>query len=220
MVVKIIGPRDKNHKGSYINTTSRSTSWSKGLSPFFLGPVSLPYAPTAAMVEAVNEKLATLKSENARAECQAILTAIHGSIEAKNVENAWQYSKVYEPYDDGGVPSRSWYTWRAMGFVNPRAVRYPMGHGAVPLYFWVDGKRLSYIEARKQLYIPIYSAAVKRTDAFQRLRGLYTAGPLTLWDFDGYDHLSLGMSYNDVMNCETRKMGHTFVLGMMLEGII
>ena len=40
MSIKIIGPKDK-HIGEYINTTSKSNNWSKGLSPFFLGPCEL-----------------------------------------------------------------------------------------------------------------------------------------------------------------------------------
>jgi hypothetical protein len=45
-------------------------------------------------------------------------------------------------------------------------------------------------------------------------------GEVAFWDFDGYDHVSLGMSLADVLHCEERKMGHAFVLAMMLEGLI
>jgi len=43
---------------------------------------------------------------------------------------------------------------------------------------------------------------------------------LYLLDFDGYDHKELDMSYDDVINCEKRKMGHAFVLAMLLEKYI
>ena len=104
-----------------------------------------------------------------------------------------------------------------------------MGKGAVPLYSWWDGKKYSYIEARQEIYIPIYAAAVRDTVAFEKLKRLYETmcnehlsvdDHLTLWDFDGYDHRKLGMTYEDVILCETRKMGHGFVLAMMLEGLI
>lgn len=39
-MIKVIGPKTKSKKDS-INTTSSSTNWSKGLSPFFLGPIKL-----------------------------------------------------------------------------------------------------------------------------------------------------------------------------------
>lgn len=38
--------------------------------------------------------------------------------------------------------------------------------------------------------------------------------------FDAYNHKELGMSYSDVMNLESRKMGHAFVLAMMLEKVL
>lgn len=186
MTVWLIGPRDARDPQA-INTTSRSTGWSRGLSPFLLGPVNC-----------------------------------YGGLVAQNVENAWQYSKVYKQHlIPDGEPSDEWFKWRDMGFARYRADRYPMGKGAIPEYSWWDGKRLSYIEARQEIYIPIYAAAVKGTSAFEKLKRLYEqTGELTLWDFDAYQHRALGMSYEDVILSETRKMGHAFVLAMMLEGLI
>jgi len=42
-------------------------------------------------------------------------------------------------------------------------------------------------------------------------------GELWLWDFDSYDYIKLGMTLQDVINCETRKCGHGFILAMMLQ---
>ena len=41
-------------------------------------------------------------------------------------------------------------------------------------------------------------------------------GELVLWDFDGYDHHELGMDLKEVLNDPERKMGHAFVLAMIL----
>jgi hypothetical protein len=61
-----------------IDTTSRSKTWTRGLSPFLVGPVEVD-------------------------------TGL-GTYIAKNVENAWQYSKVYmEHASDIGQPLVSWY---------------------------------------------------------------------------------------------------------------
>jgi len=49
--VKVIGPRDPKPEGLVINTTSRSTNWSKGLSPFFLGPCNLYRGHSALRME-------------------------------------------------------------------------------------------------------------------------------------------------------------------------
>lgn len=41
-MIYVIGPQNKAPDDAVvINTTSRSANWSKGLSPFFLGPVKL-----------------------------------------------------------------------------------------------------------------------------------------------------------------------------------
>jgi len=37
------------------------------------------------------------------------------------------------------------------------------------------------------------------------------------WDFDGYDYLAKNMTLKNVINDEKRKMGHAFVLSMLLQ---
>jgi hypothetical protein len=41
-----------------------------------------------------------------------------------------------------------------------------------------------------------------------------------LRDFDAYDHRSLGYTWGDVMNDPHRKMGHGFVLAMMIGNVL
>jgi hypothetical protein len=176
-----------------IDTTSRNpdVTLKKGLSPFYLGPVS----------------------------CYDGLTAA-------NVENAWQYSKVYPKHlDEHGEPTDEYFVWRNQGFKKTFADRYPMGKGEIPKYsYWkVEDKyqKLDYIEARKELYVPLYAKAVVKTPAFEYLKSKVDNGDnIALIDFDGYNHESLGMSLFDVINCKSKKMGHAFVLSMLLQGKI
>lgn len=170
-----------------VNTTSRSLIWSKGLSPFFLGPVKL-----------------------------------YGSHEALNVENGWQFSKIYEKHTGpDGEPNDQYWEWAKRGWADSYAHRYPMGKGAIPLYSYWDGKHLSYIEARKEIYIPLYAKAVKQSEAFAKLQELTNLGKdIYLTDFDAFNHKVMGMSYEDVINDPSRKMGHAFVLAMMLDHYI
>jgi hypothetical protein len=167
-----------------INTTSRSTNWSRDLSPFFCGPVDL-----------------------------------YGEYKAQNVENAWQYAKVYSKHvDQNNDPTDEYWEWAKSGWASSRAERYPMGKGAIPLFSYWDGDKLEYIEARKKIYAPLYSSAVEKTDAWAKLKKIYEESEdIILADFDAYDHRSLGMGYKAVLNSKTRKMGHAFVLAMMLE---
>lgn len=186
-MIYVIGPRDSRIFHA-INTTSRSNNWSKGLSPFFLGPV-------------------TLTGANNRV--------------AKNVENAWQFTKVYPEHLENDLPSQKYFNWARAGFQDQKAHRYPMGRGKRPAYSWWNGKKLGYIEARKEIYIPLYSQSVIQTKAFQKLKEKYEEEEnVWLWDFDGYNHRELHMSWEDVMDCEHKKMGHVFVLAMMLEGVL
>jgi hypothetical protein len=183
-MVRVVGPKDKVLKDKLVvNSTSKSINWSRQLSPFFLGPVSL-----------------------------------YDGMTAKNLENAWQYSKVYPKHVDGnGDPSEEYWEWAIKGWEKGYADRYPMGKGKIPLYSVWNDQKLGYVEARKEIYLPLYQNAVAKTEAFQKLKEVYKEhGKLTLFDFDGYDFEKLGMTLAQVLDNPDRKMGHAFVLAMML----
>jgi hypothetical protein len=189
-MIYVIGPKDKKDAppGSFVvNTTSCSKNWSRGLSPFILGPVNL-----------------------------------YGGYISRTVEAGWQRSKTYPCHvDEHGNPTQAYFDWAKQGWDNPRAERYPMGKGAIPLYSWWDGKKLSYVEARRQIYIPLYVQAVRHTDAFAQLKNLSSIYDDTyLWCFDGYNHRKLGMTYDQAIDCPDRKFGHSFCLAMLLDGVL
>lgn len=184
MTVYVWGPRDKSPKGvEVINTTSRSINWSRGLSPFFLGPCEL-----------------------------------YGDYVSHNVENAWQFSKVFQEHaTHQGDPTEYYFNWALRGWSNPMAIRYPMGKGKKPLYSLWNNERLTYVEARKKIYVPLYAKAVVQTEAYAQLREVYKSkGEIHLWDFDGYNHIGLNMTFKDVINDPNKKMGHAFVLANLL----
>jgi hypothetical protein len=184
MTVYVYGPKDKiPEEHEVINTTSRSATWSKQLSPFFLGPCDL-----------------------------------YDGMKAKNVENAWQYSKVYKKHlNSDGSPSEQYFKWAKMGWDNQVAVRYPMGRGAIPEYSYWNGEKLDYISARKKIYIPLYGKSVMKSDAYNKLKEIYNnTGVLHLWDFDGYNYIKENVDLKEVINNPNRKMGHAFVLAILL----
>ena len=141
---------------------------------------------------------------------------------AENFENLWQFSKVYRTHIDlKGEPTPEWFDWRAKGFADKHAHRYPMGKGSIPMYSWWQGGHLGYIEARKRIYASIYAGRVKMTVSYAQLAELYSeCGVLILRDYDAYDHIKLGMSLVNVINNPDRKMGHAFVLAMILTGVL
>ena len=142
---------------------------------------------------------------------------LYGGLWSATMENAWQYAKVYPPYAHDG-----YWPWALAGWNNPRGVRYPMGKGAQPLYSQWAGEQLDYITARRRIYAPLYAQAVRfhKLDLFLNLCEQACSGDAMLIDFDAYDHRALGYPWDDVMNDPDRKMGHGFVLAMMIEGAI
>ena len=191
-MVHILGPKDRKKINELtsagvriINTTSCSKeTWTRGLSPFYLGPVPL-----------------------------------YDLRVARNMENAYQYTKVYAKHvGSDGEPNDEYWKWAEEGWRARRARRYPMGKGATPEYSYWRGEKLGYTDARRKIYFPLYANAVRRTAAFKKLRNMYLENKeIYLWDFDGYDHVELGIALKDVINIEERKMGHAFVLAMLLE---
>lgn len=214
MTITIAGPgMDVGH---CIDVTSRSTTWAKAFSPFLLGPVNVPYGATNEMLDFAN----VLKEKRNDVSVDSIISELKGNLNCKIFENAWQYSKLYDGHIDINVPNRDWYRWRSKGLSLETANRYPMGKHTKHKAFWWDGKLLSISQARRQVYIPLYSALVRELPEYMRLQALFMNGSISLFDYSGYDHRELGMSFNDVIDNESKSMGHAFVLAMMLEGLI
>ena len=143
---------------------------------------------------------------------------LYGGLVSENMENAWQYAKVYPQFE---APDRYW-PWAVNGWGSPRANRHPLGKGARPMYSLWAGEQLGYIEARKRIYIPLYAHAVRfgQLMLFAALKQQAQAGDIALLDFDAYDHREYGYNWECVINDERRKMGHAFVLAMMIEGVL
>lgn len=137
---------------------------------------------------------------------------------SKKMENAWQYSKVYECHTTNGDPNKEYFQWAINGWNTNYGHRYPMGKGAKPLYSFFDGYCYDYIDARKHIYLPIYKKCAETTDAYKKLKKLHSQGvDLVLWDFDGR-HTTQTMDV--VLNDPSKPCGHGFVLKMMLEDLI
>jgi len=145
---------------------------------------------------------------------------LYSNYKALNMENAWQFSKVYKEHVDLAQNIiHEYYDWAIKGWNSKFAYRYPMGKGTIPLYSLWNNEKLDYIEARKKIYLPLYARAVVKTKAFSILKDKYDNDEdIVLWDFDGYDHGKLNMTIDDVLNCQSKKMGHAFVLYMLLSG--
>lgn len=145
---------------------------------------------------------------------------LYGEHTAYNLENAWQFSKLYAVHaSPDGTPSETYWRWAKIGWTDPIARRYPMGKGAKPKCAVWEGEYLGYIDARKRIYAPLYAEAVIKTDGWKRLKEIYeNEKTLILRDYDAYEYEKLGMNLSQVLNLPSKKMGHAFVLAMLLTG--
>ena len=212
-MVRIVGKRGKGSFESQLDEAAKGkefvqidcTSGNKDevmreVSPFYLGPV----------------------------EC-------YDGLKSETFERAWQCAKVYPWMADADEnPGEGYFAWRDMmwakkGFENKIDIRFPAGKGNARkcLYaLWkVNGsfEKLGYIAARKAIYLPLYAKAVVKTEAYRRLVELRDSRKnLMLIDFDGYNihHPKYNFTYNDAIHCPWLRMGHGFVLAMMLEGLV
>jgi hypothetical protein len=143
---------------------------------------------------------------------------LYGGFVAKNAENGWQYSKVYACHIDANDdPTDDYFKWAEKGWADSFAHRYPMGKGKIPKYSYWDGNKYDYVEARKNIYVPLYAKSVIKTKAYARLKELVNSGKsVYLMDYDAYRHRNLNMTLTDVLNYPNKKMGHAFVLMMLL----
>lgn len=188
--IRICGPKSRIPDDAFVINTT-----SRGKDPDFLGLSPFFLGPVPIWDEKYN-------------------------IWAKNMENAWQFSKVYAKHiDEDGNPTKSWLIWALKGFGDTYAHRYPMGRGQKPEYSFWNGEKLDYVSARKKIYCPLYANAVKKTKSYQKLAEILKnrPGEVWLWDFDGYDYTQMGISLEKVLNDPYRSMGHAFVLAMALE---
>lgn len=102
----------------------------------------------------------------------------------------WQHPKETH-YINNQIQPAYW-AWREKGMNNPYAVRYPVGFGNMHKCLFAikdqdnPDKHLDYIEARIQIYIPIYCELVKKQAKFLELKERLDSGEnLLIIEVDG-----------------------------------
>jgi hypothetical protein len=114
------------------------------------------------------------------------------------MENIWQFCKIYKTVPkslqkysaynntviwdwpeeehinkDGNILPAYW-IWREAGFHNQFAVRYPVGFNYKHMVAYSlkneGGPPLNYIEARKQIYLPLYIELAKKEERYKQLK--------------------------------------------------
>lgn len=117
-----------------------------------------------------------------------------------------------------GFPTPAWYERLEMVCADPKAHRHiKKGKGVnrnAPMYSWWQGRKLSYDDARRAIYIPLYAEHVVKTEAWRRLEALVVSGQnVQILGYDGRAFASLRDELYDL----TRPFGHELVLCAMLR---
>lgn len=122
-----------------------------------------------------------------------------------SLEVFWQVGKVFPHHDEGGQPNEEYFTYRkkmynaAPGQIAKPVMRHPyreFGYEADDMVYWPfwseekgEYEPLSYLAARKRVYVPAYAKLVANTPAFAQLKQLLAQGKkLALLDFDGFNY--------------------------------
>lgn len=125
----------------------------------------------------------------------------------ETLEVFWQVGKVFPHHDNNGQPSTDYFSYRDKmykskpGEIPKTLIRHPyreFGYDPDDMLYWAwwDEKKqkyeqLSYLEARKKVYIPEYTKLVANSAALKELKKLLDEGKkIALLDFDGFNYYS------------------------------
>lgn len=165
---------------------------------------------------------------------------------ANTFEDLWQYGKVYPRIydankrivpgvDNEGNPTPDFYEWRKRFYElkKVKGDRHPAFPSSIRhsdclyMVYFTDGKlqKLDYVTSRKKVYIPEYAKLIVNTDSFKELKKLYDSGAkIALCDYDAWNYYGPNLEEDttivDVVNNPQFKVGHGYVIKMLLQGDI
>jgi len=143
-----------------------------------------------------------------------------GGVKAQNLENLWQFSKVWQgEVNNKGEIVKEFFERRAKGFKDKKGHRWvKKGTGInrnIPLFSYWNGERLLYLEARKKIYCPLYAEYVVKTKAYKELEKMINDGyNVQIIGYDGYDFG--GKQLRECFNDISVPFGHELVLACVL----
>jgi hypothetical protein len=193
---------------SRVNVCSGAPGQNKQLSPMLLGPITA--------------KKHGWTDEDHGEKLYGVKRPFH----ARNLENMWQSSKVWEGEEDSTtkMPGKAWYERRQRLWRDTKGHRWvkkgkdASGNRNIALYQMWGARKLSYLEARRHIYCPIYSELVQQTDAYKKLEQRLQKGEnLLLLGFDGYPQGQ--RTWKECFEDISKPFGHEQTLACLLQGV-
>jgi hypothetical protein len=130
---------------------------------------------------------------------------------ATNIENLWQFSKVYEDELYNNEIKASYYARRDAGFENPKGIRRPK-KGKVA-FCYIGGERLNYEQSRNKVYIPMYCKYVEGNLGLQALKEVLQKTNVQILGFDGRKFDDLQVELRNLM----KPFGHELIVCGLLK---
>ena len=174
-----------------INVTSRSTTWSRVLSPFILKGGKTWTGEEAWTVEGIWQF------------CKVYECHVDANNEPMEdyfiwMKRGWKAKTgIRYPMGKGAIPLYSYWNCRKYSYLDAKEKLY------VKMYF----RSVRTTEAYKKLE-ELYKECLKSKTI------------LVLRDFDAYNHVNLKLTPYEVLRHPTKKFGHGFVLMFMLMGLL
>ena len=157
-------------------------------------------------------------------------------------ENLWQYTKVYPQLghwnDRKQCPTKKWEEWKNTGFSRltsrGKGIRTPPEIFKLkkstpqwkPLCSWWEGRHLTYIQARKRIYVPEYLKLIRDSRAMKALKKKNNTECLMILDLDApsLEWYPTGMRVTEetirkALNDPTYPFGHGYVIAAELVRI-
>jgi len=151
---------------------------------------------------------------------------------AQRFENYWQGGKMWKTadhMDEKDEPTDAWRAFRKKIYANPKGQRTPLpkkqyGFASSSYY---NGKIHSYIESRKQIYVPIYRSLIESMPIIIKLKALLKSGQnILVIDGDGppkklYPNglIMNATNWNKMINDPTHPFGHGYVVAALLADL-
>ena len=141
-----------------------------------------------------------------------------------NFEAYWQSGKVYPGIDR--IKQLLW--WKKVGHNGKPKRRYPNSKNKKVEYSqWNGGKKMNYIESRKEVYVPEYYNLIKDEKALESLKNYHKrGGNIIIYDFDGpfdgkvpiIEKVNKELLIKKI-NDPSRSFGHGYVVAGAILGI-
>lgn len=144
-------------------------------------------------------------------------------VQFQNVENLWQFSKVYPCHVDRDQNvTEQWFDWREQGATLPQAQRFPLGRGKKPLYSLAmdtkgDWYELDYMQARQWIYIPAFTHSLDQTTVSQLFAEKLTDHPVAIYDYDSYNLDAHGLTVEEAIQNISRPLSHAVLLKKQID---